>query len=92
MGKDSATGLGVQMKTSFIATVVTLAAVLTGWHWFGWVGVFGGVALAAVLILVVIVLRAFPVLLDCLVNPLGMGREYTFRNPAERPSVEEDEV
>lgn len=80
------------MKTSVIAAIITLAAVLTGGRWLGWVGVFGGFALAAVLMLVAILLRAFPVLLDCLVNPFGRGREYTFSSPAERPSVEEDEV
>ena len=79
------------MRTSLALALAALVFAAIGGICFGWVGVLGGIVLTVVLSVIAAMLNAFAVLLDCLVNPLGRGREYTFRYPAERPGGEDDE-
>ena len=79
------------MRTSLGLALATLVFAAAGGICFGWVGVLGGIVLAAVLSVIAVMLNAFAVLLDCLINPLGPGGGYTFRYPAERPGGEDDE-
>lgn len=78
------------MRTFQLATAVSLLFATAGGICIGWVGVLGGLVLAFGLWVMAIVLNAFAVLLDCLVNPLGGGREYTFRYPGEKPGNGDD--
>ncbi len=79
------------MRTSLGLALATLVFAAAGGICFGWVGVLGGIVLVAALSVIAVMLSAFAVLVDCLVNPLGRGRQYTFRYPAERPRGEDDE-
>lgn len=81
---------GISVRSFLVAACTTLLLVAAGGLCFGWIGGLGGLVLAFVLLVTAIVLNVLAVLLDCLVNPLGRGREYTFRYPMQRPGEEDD--